>query len=51
MDAEGARRRQRLDAQHDSATRRCRVTHKYARCFDSGSLQRVCIELMDASNV
>jgi len=26
MDAEGARRHQRLDAQHDSATRRCRVT-------------------------
>ncbi len=27
MDAEGARRHQRLDAQHDSATRRCRVTN------------------------
>jgi len=32
MDAEWARRRQRLEAQHDSVTQRCWVTHKH-ECY------------------
>ncbi|MDH6169995.1 hypothetical protein M2282_005165 [Variovorax boronicumulans] len=40
MDAEGARRHQRLDAQHDSATWQCRGTHKYGCSSDSVSLPR-----------
>ena len=47
MEAGGARRHLRLDAQHDSATRRCRATHQFEWCSESRQLAQDCVERME----